>query len=101
MDPLGAHSIALIERLWRSIKGKYAHGSSFNWASRAIGSNLARYAEWFNEERPLKELGDLTSDDVQAWRRRGQRPLPLRAALHVSHLGDNRAPPVLSHSHAE
>jgi putative transposase len=88
-------SIALIERFWRSMKEEYVRGLFLYRPLRRIEADLARYAEWFNAERPHQGLGNRTPDDIHEGRRRRTPRLPVRAALRVRYLGDDRALPVL------
>lgn len=89
-------SIALLERFWRSMKGEYARGLFLYRPVRAIERDLANYAAWFNTERPHQGLGGRTPDDAhRGKRRRRSRRRPVRAALRVSYLGEDRALPVL------
>lgn len=88
-------SIALLDRFWRSIKREYARGLFLYQPPRSIERDLARYAEWFNTERPHQGLGNRTPDEIhEGGRRRPPRP-PVRAALRVRYLGDDRALPIL------
>jgi len=88
-------SIALLERFWRSMKGEYARGLFLYRPLRRIEADLARYAGWYNAERPHQGLGNFTPDEVHQARRRRPRCLPARAALRVRHPGDDRALPIL------
>ena len=88
-------SIALIERFWRSMKGEYARGLFLYRPLRSIEADLARYAEWFNAERPHQGLVNRTPDEVHFGRHRRPRNLPRCVALEVRHLGNDRALPVL------
>ncbi len=93
-------SIALIERFWRSLKNEYAGGLFLYRPLRAIGADLARYAKWYNAERPHQGLGNRTPEEVHAGRTRPFRLPPTRAVLRVRYLEDDRALPVLRLRHA-
>ena len=88
-------SIALLERFWRSMKSEYARGLFLYRPLRRIEADLARYAWWYNAERPHQGLGNLTPDEIHEGRRRRPPRCPARATLRVSCLGDDRALPIL------
>ncbi len=88
-------SIALLERFWRSMKDPYARGLFLYRPLQRVEDDLARYARWFNAERPHQGLGSRTPDEVHAGRRRSPQRVPARAALRVRYLGDDRALPIL------
>ena len=88
-------SIALIERFWRSLKTEYARGLFLYRPVRSIEADLARYANWYNAERPHQGLGSHTPDEVHAGRTRRPRVPPAHAVLRVRYLDDDRALPVL------
>ncbi len=66
-------SIALLERFWRSLKDEYARGLFLCRPVRSIEADVARYARWFNAERPHQGLGDPDT-------RRGPREAPTKSA---------------------
>ncbi|MDJ0522811.1 MAG: integrase core domain-containing protein, partial [Planctomycetota bacterium] len=57
-------SIAIIERMWRSMKQEYVHHLFLYRSSAAIEKRLRRWARWHNTERPHQGLGQRTPDDV-------------------------------------
>lgn len=93
-------SIALIERFWRTMKDEYARGLFLYRPLRSIEADLARYAEWFNAERPHQGLWNLTPEEMHDGRHRRTGRPPARATLRVRYLGDDRALPVLRLRHA-
>lgn len=89
-------SIALLERFWRSLKQEYARDLFLYRPLRRIEADLARYAEWFNAERPHQGLRNRTPDEIHEGRsRRRPRTIPRWAKLHFRFLGNDRALPVV------
>jgi putative transposase len=88
-------SIALIERFWRSFKFEYANGLLVWRPIRSIDARLRSYASWFNEHRPHQGLGGRTPDEVHDAKSTRAKSVPLRAAIEVRLLDDDRDLPVL------
>jgi putative transposase len=88
-------SIAVIERMWRSMKQEYVRGL-FLYRSRAvIDERLHRYARWFNRERPHQGLGQRTPDDVYGGRPPRQTRNLTAGVLSVRFLDGDRRLPIL------
>jgi putative transposase len=86
-------SIAIIERLWRSMKQEYVRHLFLYRSVTAIERRLNGWRRWHNTERPHQGLEQRTPDDVY----RGRPPKPTRdltgGTLHVRFLdGDQRLP---------
>jgi transposase InsO family protein len=86
-------SIAIIERMWRSMKQEYVRHLLLYRSTGAIETRVRRWARWFNAERPHQGLGQQTPDEVY----RGRPPRVARdltdGMLHVRFLdGDKRLP---------
>jgi putative transposase len=86
-------SIAIIERLWRSLKTEYVRHLFLYRTSGALETRLRRWVRWHNAERPHQGLGQRTPDDVY----RNRPPRATRdivgGTLHVRFLdGDHRLP---------
>lgn len=62
-------SIALIERIRRSMKEEYVRRVFLHRPVRQIDRTLARWARWHNGDRPHQGLGQRTPDDVYFERR--------------------------------
>jgi putative transposase len=88
-------SIAIIERLWRSMKQEYVRHLFLYRTVRAIDVRAHRWARWYNAERPHQGLGQRTPDEVYR-RRPPRRTRDLTGgALHVGFLEGDRHLPVL------
>lgn len=86
-------SIAIIERLWRSMKQEYV-GHLFLYRSLpGLDRRLRRWARWFNGHRPHQGLGQRTPDDVYRARPSGRTRDLTASVLSVRFLdGDDRLP---------
>jgi Integrase core domain len=88
-------SIAIIERMWRSMKQEYVRHLSIYRPTVAIERSLRRWRRWHNAERPHQGLGQQTLDGVYRGRpRRGTRDLTA-GMLSVRFLDGDRRLPVL------
>jgi hypothetical protein len=68
---------------------------------RTIEGHLRQYAlVWFNAHRPHQGLGGRTPDEVHLGKSTRSTLVPLRAAVDVRHLDDERQLPVLRLRHA-
>jgi putative transposase len=93
-------SVALIERLWRSLK---AEGVTLGLLYRplaVIERRLASYVAWFNAHRPHQGLGQRTPDEVYFDRPTAAASVPVRAALEVRCHDGHHDLPVLTLRHA-
>ncbi|MDJ0974707.1 MAG: DDE-type integrase/transposase/recombinase [Planctomycetota bacterium] len=88
-------SIAIIERMWRSLKQEYVRQLFLYRSRAAIDQRLRRWARWHNTERPHQGLEQRTPDDVY----RGRPPTATRdlsgGTLPVGFLDGDRRLPVL------
>ena len=86
-------SIAIIERLWRSMKQEYVRRLFLYRSLAALDRRLRRWARWFNDHRPHQGLDQRTPDDVYR-ARPPRRTRDLTAGvLSVRFLdGDDRLP---------
>ena len=62
---------------------------------RSIETRLRTYAAWFNQERPHQGLALRTPDEAHLGRSTRAKAVPLRAALAVMHVDEDRELPVL------
>jgi putative transposase len=88
-------SIAVIERMWRSMKQEYVRHLFLYRSTGTIDMRVRRWASWFNAERPHQGLGQLTPDEVY----RGRPPRQLRnltgGELSIRFLDGDRRLPIL------
>ncbi len=88
-------SIAIIERLWRSMKQEYVRHVFLYRSTAAIDKRLRRWARWHNAERPHQGLGQRTPDDVYVDRpRRATREIT-GGTLSIRFLDGDRRLPIL------
>jgi transposase InsO family protein len=86
-------SIAIIERMWRSMKHEYVRHLFLYRSTAAIEQRLNRWRRWHNAERPHQGLGQRTPDDVFFDRPRKPTRDLTGGTLHVRFLdGDKRLP---------
>ncbi len=86
---------ARIERFWQTLKAEYAGGIFLYRPLRTIDRDLARYATWFNRERPHQGIGLRAPDEIFLGRKRKKPRLITRARLEVCFLHNDRRLPVL------
>jgi putative transposase len=88
-------SIAIIERMWRSMKQEYVRHLFIYRPTVAIERSLNRWRRWHNAERPHQGLRQQTPDEVYRGRPpRGTRDLTA-GMLSVRFLHGDRRLPVL------
>ena len=88
-------SIAIIERLWRSMKSEYVRQLFLYRSVKAIETRLRRYQVWFNAERAHQGLRQRTPDDVYVDRPAKATSDITGGTLHVRFLDGDRRLPVL------
>ena len=88
-------SIAVIERIWRSMKSDYARGLVLFRPLRSIEVKLRGYADWFGAHRPHQGLAGRTPDEVHERVSTRATVVPLRAVVEVGHIDRDHRLPVL------
>ena len=77
------------------MKTEHAHGLALYRPLASIRTRLRAYATWFNAHRPHQGLGNRTPDEVHTGRSTKPTSVPLRAALEVRNMDDDRNLPIL------
>ncbi len=86
-------SIAIIERMWRSMKHEYVRHLFLYRSTKALDLRLKRWARWHNAERPHQGLGQQTPDEIYRGRPPGRTRDLTAGTLSVRFLdGDKRLP---------
>jgi putative transposase len=86
-------SIAIIERMWRSMKQEYVRHLFLYRSTKAIDLRLKRWARWHNAERPHQGLKQQAPDEVYSGRPPGRTRDLTAGTLSVRFLdGDQRLP---------
>jgi putative transposase len=84
---------ARIERFWRTLKEEYAGDLFLYRPLKKLDRDLARYARWYNRERPHEGLRLRTPDDAYFERKLPPARRMERGELTVRfHAGDRRLP---------
>ena len=88
-------SIAIIERMWRSMKQEYVRHLFLYRPAAAIDRRLRRWARWHNAERPHQGLDQRTPNEVFFDRPRGTTREITGGTLSIRFLDGDRRLPIL------
>lgn len=93
-------SIAIIERMWRSMKQEYVRHLFLYRSATAIERRLNKWRRWHNAERPHQGLGQQTPDEIYGGRPPGRTRDVTAGTLSVRFLDGDKRLPILRLSRA-